>query len=337
MMETLILVPVYRIPMNIHPVRLETDIPTVTRIYNACEPGYPTTEEEIRRWMELRSPQRIALHLVAADEQDAVVAVANCIHAAEAPHRHFYAWLGVEPGDRCRGVGSALWEVLLRFLREQNASEIASEVLDNDPTSLTFAEKRGFSIQRHRFRSILDLTRFDETPFLPTITALEAAGIRFCTLSDFPDSEETRRKYCELNWAAVQDIPGEDWDASAYPQFFYNRILGAPWFRREGQMLALDGDAWAGFAIVQLKPETRSAYNTTTGVARAYRGRKIAQALKIMAARYARQHGALEISTDNDSLNHPMLAINRKMGYVAQAGKYSLMQRIEENHAPSTR
>ncbi len=324
--------------MNIRPVRLDTDVSTVTRIYNACEPGYPTAENEIRRWIGLRSPRRIALHLVTADEQDSAVAVANCIHAAEAPHRHFYAWLGVNPGYRCRGVGSALWDVLLRFLREQNASEIASEVLDNDPASLNFAEKRGFSIQRHRFRSTLDLTRFDETPFLPAITALEAAGIRFCTLAEFPDNEENQRRYCELNWAAVQDIPGEDWDSSAYPQFFYNRILGAPWFRREGQMLAVDGDVWAGFAIVNLKPETHSAYNTTTGVVRAYRGRKIAQALKVMAARYARQHGALEISTDNDSLNHPMLAINRKMGYIAQAGKFSLISKLAEEviSAPST-
>ncbi len=43
-------------------------------------------------------------------------------------------------------------------------------------------------------------------------------------------------------------------------------------------------------------PDTHSAYNENTGTLRAYRGRKIGQALNVMAARYARQHGARHIS-----------------------------------------
>lgn len=311
--------------MTIRLIQLDTDIPIATRIYNACEPGYPSTEEDIRRWIELRAPARIAQHFVAVDHHNVVTGVACCIHAAEAPAHHFYVWVGVDPVHRHQGTGSALWEVALRFAREYSAVQLSSEVLDSDPTSLAFAAKRGFSINRHRFHSSLNLTAFDETHYLNNIASLESQGIRFCTLADFPDTPETRQKYCELNWAAVKDIPGEEWDASAYPQFFYDRILGAPSFRREGQMLAVDGDTWAGFAIVSLKPETHSAYNSTTGVVDVYRGRKIAQALKVMAARYARQNGARSISTDNDSLNAPMLAINQKMGYVAQAGKFSLV------------
>jgi GNAT superfamily N-acetyltransferase len=77
--------------------------------------------------------------------------------------------------------------------------------------------------------------------------------------------------------------------------------------------------------MISLTPETQRAYNATTGVIRAYRGRKIAQALKALAACYARQHGAREIGTDNDSLNAPMLAVNRKLGYQPQSGKYLLV------------
>jgi GNAT superfamily N-acetyltransferase len=63
-----------------------------------------------------------------------------------------------------------------------------------------------------------------------------------------------------------------------------------------------------------------------TGVLSAYRGRKIALALKVLAARYARQHGAREIGTDNDSLNPPILAINQKMGYQPHSGRYMVVR-----------
>jgi GNAT superfamily N-acetyltransferase len=68
-------------------------------------------------------------------------------------------------------------------------------------------------------------------------------------------------------------------------------------------------------------PEMQSAYNLHTGVRHAYRGRKIAQALKIKAALYARQHKMRFLRTNNDSLNAPILSINRKMGYQPQPGK----------------
>ncbi len=102
-------------------------------------------------------------------------------------------------------------------------------------------------------------------------------------------------------------------------------MIQAPWFRREGQLLAVDGDQWIGMAPVSLFPETHSAYNLHTGVLPAYRGRKIATSLKVLAARYARQNGALSILTDSNLRNAPILAINRKMGYKPQPGKYTLV------------
>ncbi len=65
-----------------------------------------------------------------------------------------------------------------------------------------------------------------------------------------------------------------------------------------------------------------------TGVVASYRGRKIALALKLLAIRYAWSHGAKTIRTHNDSLNAPMLAINRKLGYQPQSGKYRLRKEI---------
>jgi hypothetical protein len=47
--------------------------------------------------------------------------------------------------------------------------------------------------------------------------------------------------------------------------------------------------------------------------------------LKVLGALYARQNGAQKLVTDNDLRNVPILAINRKMGYQQQPGKYTLV------------
>jgi GNAT superfamily N-acetyltransferase len=311
--------------MSIRPARVETDVPGISRVCLTCEPGSSDTEENIRDQFLRMSPGRIVHRLVELEE-DAVIGYCYIGHAAEMPARHFYIWIGVLPEHRCRGIGTALWNAGLAFLRDQGATRLSSETLDNDPTGLAFAQQHGFTIDRNLFHSHLDLEAFDEIPYLPIIAQLEAQGIRFCTLADLPESSDTNDAFCELNLACVRDIPGEVWDFSTYPAFFQERILGARWFRREGNILAMDGEAWVGFATVSLNPEKHSAYNSTTGVIRPYRGRKIALALKVLAARYARQQGALQIDTDNDSLNAPMLSINRKMGYQQEGGKYFWVQ-----------
>ncbi len=314
--------------MTVRTARPETDVPAITHVTNQCNES--DTEDEVRSWMLYNAPGRIALHFVCVDEQDAVIGYGNLIHTVESPACHFYAWVGVVPSLRCQGIGSVIWNTLLDSLRTHRATQVVCDVLEKEPAGMAFAKKRGFVIDRHKYRSVLELSTFDETPFLPMLAALEAQGFRFCTLAEIPDDPDTQRKYYELNLATVRDIPGEYWDFDAYPQFFKERIIGAPWFRREGQILAVDGDAFAGFASVSFSAKTHSAYNATTGVIRKYRGKNIGLALKVLATRYARKCGASQIATDNDSLNVPMLAINRKMGYQPQPGKYLLIHRLDE-------
>lgn len=307
---------------------IETDVPGIVRLINLCDPDHPETVEDLRASFQNTAPGRIALRLVMVDGADTITGYSYIVHAAEMPAQHFYVWLAVDPQHRRRQIGTKLWRATLTFLETQRASRLTSEVLDDDPGSLSFAEGIGFRLERHRFHSRLDLTAFDEATYVPIIAALEAQGIRFCTLADLPDKPETNDRFCELNLAVVRDIPGEAWDFSAYPSFFQRNILGAAWFRRDAQILALDGETWAGFSTVRLLPERDSAYNRTTGVIRAYRGRHIALALKVLAARYARQQGARQIETDNDSLNAPMLAVNQRLGYMPISGVYHLVREI---------
>lgn len=314
--------------MRIRPARIETDIPAVTRLINGYETN-PVTDEQVRGWFLKTGPGRITLRLVAVDDADAVCGYAQANHEAAAPEHQFYVWQAVDPVWRRRGIGAALWDALLSFLREQGAARLTSEVKENDLTSQAFAAQRGFRTDRQSFHSTLDLQSFDETPYLPALADLEARGIRFCALADFPDTPETRRKLYDLNLTNVLDIPGVTSSPWTFEDF-EKSVIEAPWFDRSGQLLAVDGSQWIGLCAVSLNPEAGSAYNLHTGVLSTYRGQKIAQSLKVIAARYARARGALTLGTHNDSQNVPILAINRKMGYQPQSGIYLLVRDLEK-------
>lgn len=315
--------------MNIRAARVQTDIPAITRLINPYE-NTPVSEEQVRGWFLRTAPGLIALRLAAVDEQDAVLGYGLVYHETVALPHHFFVWLVVDSAVRAQGIGSALWEALLAILHEQGASRLTSEVGEADGPSVAFAEQRGFRIERRLFHSALDLDTFDETPYLPEIAALEARGVRLCSLADFPDTPETRRKLYDLNVTNVLEIPGVTSSPWTFPDF-EKSIIEAPWFDPAGQLLAVEGDQWIGMAAVSLQPETHSAYNEHTGVLRAYRGQKIAQALKVMAARYARARGARTLGTHNDSLNAPILAINHKMGYQPHPGKFLLVRDLAED------
>jgi GNAT superfamily N-acetyltransferase len=312
--------------MKIRPARLETDLPAIVRITNPYETN-PLSVEQVRSFFEYNPPGRIQVRLVAVDEHDQVSGYSGFVHESSAPAGAFIVWVVVDPATRRQGLGAALWQATLKGLQEQAATRLEADVFDNDPLGLGFALRRGFAIHHHSFRSVLDLATFDETPYLPDMAALEAEGIRFCTLADFPDTPATRRKLYELN--APHD-PGSDGTNLSYTEFEHF-IIGASWFRPAGQLLAVEGEAWVGMAAVSLDPEKCRAYNEFTGVLEAYRGRKIARALKVKAARYARENGAQTLVTDNHSLNAPILAINQKMGYQPQPGKYSLGCSLESS------
>jgi len=311
--------------MKIRPASLETDLPVIADNYSVYERNKAILVEEVRSWLDNSSTGRIAQMFVAVDENNSIQGHVEISHEVWHTAGKFIVFILVDP--RCRGqrLGSALWERSVNFLREHRVTNLISSVHDDDAVSLAFAQSHGFTIERHRFASHLDLNTFDERPYLSEIAGLEKEGIGFRTLADFPENEETTHKFYELNLAVVRDIPGEDWDLSEYPEFFKKYEIGSPWFRREGQLLALAGERWIGFASVHYDPATCRAYNANTGVIRPFRGRKIAQALKVMAVRYARRQGAVAVDTDNDSLNVPMLAINRKFGYQPQPGKYKLV------------
>jgi ribosomal protein S18 acetylase RimI-like enzyme len=309
--------------MIIRPASPATDFPGIAAVVNAFE-AEPVTVATVARWFTDTAPGRLDHRRVAVNAQGEVIGYSVCVHESWSPPGRFYGWVGVLPGWRRQGVGTALYADAQAYLQAQGATQLVSEVLDSAPEALAFAQARGFGVDRHLFQSTLDLTTFDPAPYAAVTPALEAQGLRLFSLADVPNTEAMRRRAYEVNHLTNEDIPGYDGTDLSFEEF-EQWVFGAEWYRADGQLLAALGDTWVGLAAVRLHPQTQGAYNVHTGVRREYRGRKIALALKLATIRYAQAHGARYMRTDNDAQNAAMLALNRKLGYQPEPGKFTLL------------
>lgn len=303
-----------------------SDLERIAELTNAIPPNW-TTVEQLREALGRQVEGHFLLNLVARTSTEAVAGFAFVQHGSWLPEGMVWLWLTTDERWRCLGIGAALYRRALATALELGATSLASRVRDDDAGSLAFAERRGFKIERHLFQSVADLATFDETPFAGLIEAVEASGIRFVTLADLGATREALHKLWELNYRVVLDDPASTGRFSSFEDFS-SMVSHAPWFDPRGQILAIDGEGFVGLGAVGYVPETRCATNMVTGVERAYRGRHIALALKLLGIRYAKDRGALAIRTGNDSQNAAMLAINRKLGYQPEPGVYRLINHL---------
>jgi len=272
---------------------------------------------------DLKPVENEITHQIVAEIDGTIIGFGTLFHTPWMKPGCFLVKVWTHPVHRNTGIGSQLYDTATAYAQSKGAQNFNTNLFDNEPHSLQFAESRGFKIERHLFESKIDLAHFDMRPFEDIIEQVKASGIRLFTLADVGNTKENLQKLWQINYATVMDDPGT---TGTFPNFeeFYKMTSEAWWFNPKGQFLAADGDQYVGLAAIRHDIDNNTFYNMMTGVMPAYRGRKIALALKLMTIAYAKQLNGISISTDNDSQNAPMLAINRKLGYIPQPGVYRL-------------
>lgn len=313
--------------LTIRPVDPKTDFPALAELLNKVW-LQPTTPERLQAWQAAKLDGEIRRRTVAVDSTGQMVGY-NLVYRRQSDQvGRFSLDVVVDPNHRTQGIGTKMYEDALQFSQAQGATLLDCELYDNCPTCLRFAEKRGFTVDRHMFESTIHLDTYEGDQFASLVASIESTGLNFLSLAEAGNTIEAQRKLYVLNRACSMDDPASTGTFSSFEEFTVD-VFQASWFRPEGQILVADGDNYVGLAAVGYFAETNSMYNLMTGVLPDYRGKKIAQALKSLALQYAKAQGADYIRTHNDSQNAPMLAINRKLGYVPGVGEYRLIQRLD--------
>ncbi|ULL18501.1 GNAT family N-acetyltransferase [Paenibacillus sp. H1-7] len=272
------------------------------------------------------------IRYVALDGKGQIAGYGIAWRAPWSPAGTLFCNIIVDPAKRRSGIGGAIYETLEAYVQKAGADCVVYDVRDSEPDSLRFAEVRGFAVERHRFESLIELERysFDEAESAAAaVTAVSAEnGIRFATLAELPGEEAERALY-ELYRQTNPDIPGAEGEFMWYSEW-RKWAVDRKDFDPSLVLLALDGLRPVGAVELIAIPATQSLYNEYTCVDRDYRSRGVATALKRRSIEVARQRGYRYIRTHNDSLNAPMLAINRKLGYKPVPGFYKMVRNVRK-------
>ncbi len=230
----------------------------------------------------------------------------------------------VDREQRGQGVGRMLESFLAPVIAERATAGLDAEVRDTDLDSRAWAERRGFSLYAHRFESVLDLSTFDPGPYRPAVERARETGLRFVTMADVPREDGARQMYDFFVRSMGSDPSAPQGPPPSF-EMFQDRFMADPFMPTEGIVVAVDGERFVGVSVPVWLGEAREDLHTRfTGVDAAYQGRGLALALKLLTTEYAVKAGARRMRTSNDSRNAPILAVNRRLGYVPLPGVWQM-------------
>lgn len=309
---------------SLRPVTLPDDYPSIAAVLSAVNPR-PVTAADLTGQDAWRPEGTLEVRLLAVDEAGAALGYAHAYRFPTTLAGKFYLNVAVVPAARRHSAGTALLTAAERFTAGHAATLLVGDVRDDDPDSLAYMQKRGYRIRRHGYDATLDLSAYDPAPFAGVVPGVAAGGIRFLTLAEAPGAASERALY-ELYARTMPDIPG--YEAQGFMSFdtWHRFVVAGAGARPEWVIIAAAGDRYVG--VTTLVSVQEHMYTHHTLVHPDYRGRKIALALKVLGIAAARRAGAPYLRTGNDSLNAPMLAVNRKLGYVPESGGYQVVREL---------
>jgi len=297
----------------------DSDYDTLSRIETEITPEVPVTPENERHWSRVLDSGRLVNEKWAVEDRDSgkTVGVGAIAQSAYSPDSHgFWVTVLVEPTHSHRGIGRALGALLDAEAAAHHATRFWTSVRKDDPRSVRFAEQQGFSEMRTTWMSELDLTA--ESPVAPEdrTAGIEHDGIRLTTLArEGPKREEVRRRVYDL-WAETgRDVPRMgDYTPMTYDLFLTE--FDGPTMIPEAFFIACHEEKYVACSHLERNlAGGDSVIVGYTGTLPAYRSRGLATELKRRTVEWARSQGIHYLRTFNDSLNHPIWAINEKVGF----------------------
>jgi GNAT superfamily N-acetyltransferase len=278
----------------------ERDELTSLEVYNTVWPHHAVTIDAVHSFRD--SAQDYIDYLV---REDGVI-LGSGVGAIFAYRAHrVVALITVLAAQRRRGAGTALYAAISMWASERGLRELEVAVAGNDPESLAFAQRRGFTEERREVGLVLSLTGLSPAEVQPP------AGIEIVTWAQRP---ELARGMYEVDFETHSDIPGfEDVTVEPFEDWMAHNMQ-RPADSPEATFIALAGEEVVGFAKLSLTAPA-AAGHAITAVKRAWRGRGIARALKATEINWALANGYTELHTSNEERNTPIKRLNARLGY----------------------
>ena len=297
------------------------DYHAAVAIGSAVYPDHPWSEDEWRHEDARYDGRQFVLHrLVAEGAGGGLLGVAEFHHVPSMYHPNkLWVEVLVHPQHQGAGIGARLYEELTATMQPYHPTVLWAGVRETLDRGVRFAQDRGFREVRRVWELRLDVTRFEDAPFVERATSA-MVGLTFTTVAELRRRDPRwLPKLFDLHRTVDADVPRPDAYTPLSKDHFIQHTLEHPDYLPEAHVVIMDGDQYVGESFMfksQQLPEV--LYQGLTAARREYRGRGLGLAVKLPTIEYARAHGYREIRTWNDSLNMAMLHINTRLGFARQ-------------------
>jgi len=162
--------------LEVTPCTDESDEQVSLDVYNAVRPHDTFTMDDVRSF---KASVRDHVDYLARVDSAAVGSAVGVIFPQRADR--VFTMVTVLARQRRSGVGSALYEAISAWTAERGLSELEVPVLDNDPESLAFAQRRGFVEERREVGVVLHLAEIAPPEIGPP------SGVEILTWAERPE------------------------------------------------------------------------------------------------------------------------------------------------------
>ena len=298
----------------IRPAETDADLAAIVAIVDRATPEEPNSVENMQ-WADATYPGT-ARFLAELDGRPVGAATVGRIYVHPPEFDGLWATVEVVADARRRGIGQLLFGTISERALAAGKSALHIPVSDAREESVAFLVRRGFREYERAKIVRLELAGLAPPPVEPP------DGIELTTLAQRPDLVHG------VHAVAVEtfpDIPGGDvpTEAGDFAEFVA-RDVARPSIPAEAFFVAVEsaGGTVVGYASLLFLPgQTRAAWHDMTAVARAWRGRGLARALKHATIGWAIANGLEVLETGNDTDNLPMRAVNLRTGYQPSADR----------------
>jgi mycothiol synthase len=282
--------------IELRTVETDADLEAWLAVRRRVLPDEPAATKEQMRALE--APERLLL----LAERDGELAGSGL--AARSDTGGGFVAPRILPEHRRHGVGTALLGRLLEHVRA-HGFEAAVAHADGE-AALAFAQKHGFVEVDREVEQVREVA-----PDEPLPARYEA--VEFTSIEERPELLERAFGVAEQGYADLALASGS------------MRVTLEEWLRDEatlagGSIVALDGERVVGYAgLLSWNDDDTRAENGLTAVARDWRRRGLATALKRRQLAWAAANGIRELVTWTQTGNEGMRSVNEGLGYVTRA------------------